>query len=128
MDKINARDQRSIELPLNSFVRRTQQTQALKALITSCDGLLSRKGRSRNWQLVIPESHRKLLIDKIYQATEPSWLWIAKSLAELAVDYQAGELLTFAKSRPSITVKALMIETGCTAAEARTVLDDIEWS
>lgn len=128
MNNTNALPGKNIELALNSFVRRTQQTQSLKALIESCDGMLSRIGRSRNWKLVIPDCHRKELVDKIYQSDEPSWLWLAKSLAESTTSYPAGELLAYAKQHPSTTVKTLMIETGCTAGEARAVLDELEWS
>lgn len=117
-----------IQLPLNSFVRRTQHTYELKALITSTGGKLTRKGRSRNWQLILPRENKKTLIDKIYQADEKSWLWVAKLLAQEKVSYEKEDLLEILKNSPSMTITELMSLTNCTASEARKALDNQEWS
>ena len=117
----------AIELTLNSFVRRTQQTNKLKGIIKSYDATLSRKGRSRNWILSIPVRHKKDLITKLYEANESSWLWVAKLLSEQSSTYNLEQLLSIAQQTPAITVTELIHLTDCTLAEARKVLDELEW-
>jgi len=100
----------------------------LKALIGTCDGKLSRKGRSRNWCLEISLSQSKRLLDLIYQGNEPSWLWLAKLLSELKFSQTAEILVEIVSNDPNITVSKLMSMTACSASEARNAIDLIEWT
>lgn len=127
MDKTCDIQSDQIELTLNSFVRRTQNTKQLKALLTSCQGTLSRHGRSRNWTLQLPAEKRRMMINQLYEANEPSWLWLAKKLASQRISLQPSELHKFIKDNPSITINELMEQTNCSAKEARIALDDFEW-
>jgi predicted HTH transcriptional regulator len=114
-------------LELNGFVRRSHNTTVLKELIQSFGGKLSRKGRSRNWRLEISHKQSKKLVVAIYQHNEPSWLWVAKLLAELKVSNDQETLLDITKENPSITTKELIAMTDCSVAEARKAIDLIEW-
>jgi hypothetical protein len=120
------RDQRSLQL--NSFVRRSRNTDTLKALIIECGADLSRKGRSRNWRLTISLIQSKILVGQIYQSDEPSWLWLAKLLSELKGSYDQSMLVEIARSSPSISVSELISKTDCSASDARQALDTVEWS
>ncbi len=127
MDKTSAPKPGLLELPLASFVRRCQQTNQLKALIKASGGKLTRKGRSRHWLLSLPHQQKSELISRLYQSEEPSWLWLAKALAESKRSYSFEELLNLAKQEPSITLNELMSLTDCTISQARRVLDELEW-
>jgi len=117
-----------IEVPLPGFARRTDRTSDLKLLIKSSGVLLSRKGRSRNWELRANIEQLIQLSMKINQSNEESWHWVAKRLAEYKPSLSSGELHRIAKQYSTITVSELVALTDCTIGEARRVIDDIEWN
>ncbi|MFT4928146.1 MAG: hypothetical protein ACI8WB_004263 [Phenylobacterium sp.] len=112
---------------LNSFVRRTQNTDQLKALMKATGAKLGRKGRSRNWLLQADAEQLRQIIEQIYQQDEPSWLWLAKWLTENQLPTSFADLLQIIKNHPGITVKQLMGLTDCTIVEARAALDEAEF-
>ena len=69
-----------VKIILNGFVKRTQNTEMLKEGIKSTGATLSRKGRSRNWQLQADHNQIRKITTLIYQSEEDSWLWLAKKL------------------------------------------------
>ena len=114
-------------IALNSFVRRTEQTPKLKALICDCGGSLSRQGRSRNWVLTISSQQAIALRKAIEEARQPSWLWLANLLTKEQQPLTEAEIKTLATEHWPITVSELMSLSDCTLAEARKVIDEIEW-
>jgi len=112
---------------LNSFIRRTDNTHALKILISSTGAKLSRKGRSRHWLLEVNRQQSIELISLISQSKHESWYWLVKKLDEQKHNYSFDELLSLAKSQSSLTVTQLMLMSDCTLAEARKVIDLLEW-
>ncbi len=114
---------------LNSFVRRTDNTDGLKALIKATGAQLTRKGRSRNWLLGVNSQQRQQIIEQLSQADdETSWQWLAKLLIDTREPTSFAELLSIISNDPAITVKQLMALTDCTIGQARAALDEIEWS
>ncbi|MEH6345970.1 MAG: ribosome recycling factor family protein [Bermanella sp.] len=112
---------------LNGFVKRTLNTDALKAGIKSTGATLTRKGRSRNWILEADSEQIRQIINLISQSGEDSWLWVGKKLYEYRPKLSRAELKKIAKRDPSMTVAQLTLLADCTLIDARTVLDEIEW-
>ncbi|WP_448211152.1 ribosome recycling factor family protein [Colwellia sp. MEBiC06753] len=100
---------------------------ALKAQIRGLGCELSRVGRSRNWQLIASKTQVITIIGLIEQADEQSWLWLAKHLRNQQEAITQDELMSFAKQQPGITVNQLMAKTDCTVAQARRVIDELEF-
>jgi len=100
---------------------------ALKAQIRIIGCELNRVGRSRNWKLVANRDHVYQIIDFVENAQEPSWLWLAKFLKKQQEDITQEELVHIAMKDKDITVNQLMARTDCTAAQARRVIDEIEF-
>lgn len=119
---------RPFEITLNSFVRRTEHTHTLKALVLEVGAALSRKGRSRNWQLSLTAEQAIQLRQTIESAGQPSWLWLAKALHHESPALDANALRTIAQKHWPITVTKLIALTDCTSAQARTVIDALEWA
>jgi len=115
-----------INLP--SFLRKSLRAFALKSLIRSYGVDLYRVGRSRNWQMKATSEQLINIIEAIESADEPSWLWLAKNLKKERASFTYDALLSIAKKNSGITVNELVSKTDCTVAEARKVLDDLEWS
>ena len=116
------------KIPLSSLVRRTANTEALKTYIKACGATLSRKGRSRNWVLRANNVQIRHIIEIINRSGEDSWQWMAKKLAENMPPTSRDEILGLAKQNPAITVMQLVIASDCSPAEAREVLDALEWT
>jgi len=116
-----------VQIVLNAFVRKTINSDALKALIRSTGAKLTRKGRSRNWQLQSNNEQTLQIVRLIYQSGENSWFWLAKKLNETRPQLNHAELLQIARKEPMITVTELISLTDCCIADARKVLDEIEW-
>ena len=116
-----------IEVHLNSFVRRTSNTNELKRRIISTGATLCRKGRSRNWRLSADTEQLQQIIDIIYSSAEDSWIWLAKTATQSRPLMSHEDLLTEAKKKPAITVNELVASSHCSTAEARAVLDELEW-
>lgn len=115
------------KITLNGLARRTSNTEQLKACIRSTGAQLTRKGRSRVWLLVADNSQIKQISDFIYQSGEDSWFWIPKKINEAKPQLSMDELREVAREHMGITVSQLTSLTDCTLAEARIVLDEIEW-
>ena len=114
-----------INLP--SLLRKVIKAYALKAGIRDCGCELYRIGRSRNWQLKATFEQIEAIIDFILTSEEPSWQWLAAFLASQRQTLSHDELIRIAKITPSITVNQLMARTDCTIAQARKVIDELEW-
>lgn len=116
-----------ISLVLTGFVRRTEHTSQLKALLKASGAQLSRQGRSRNWALVIKAQQVIAVRKAIEEAGQPSWLWLAKKLTSEYPHLSQDELKQFAIQHWPVTVSKLMSLTDCTLAEARLAIDEVEW-
>ena len=116
-----------ITIRLNGFVRRTQNTEELKAAITSVGATLKRKGRSRNWLLNASREQLQQIILLINQSEQESWLWIVKSIRENRPPLTRQELLDIVKENPHMTVSQLVSLTDCQLSEARKVFDAVAW-
>jgi len=114
-----------INLP--SLLRKVIKAYALKAGIRDCGCELYRIGRSRNWQLKATFEQIEKIIDFILTSEEPSWQWLASYLANQRQTLSHDELIRIAKIKPDITVNQLMARTDCTIAQARKVIDELEW-
>jgi len=112
---------------LNSLVRRTNQTHKLKALFKSVGATLCRKGRSRNWTLLINTDQIEAITSLIRESEENTWLWVVKIISDNKRAWSIIELFDYAKKNRSITVTSLMSESDCTLSEARKTIDALEW-
>ncbi|WP_448564375.1 ribosome recycling factor family protein [Thalassotalea ganghwensis] len=115
------------QIVLPSFLRRILKAYALKAEIRAQGCELQRIGRSRNWLLKATNEQLIAIIDIIETANEDSWLWLGKLLRTHQESFSHQQLLAIAQKRPTITVTELMHVTNCTLAQARRVLDELEW-
>ncbi len=113
-------------IPLPSFLRRTLKADTLKNFIRNLGCQLTRKGRSRNWQLKADFTQLQAIISFIEQEREPSWLWLAKRLKAEYQDLSHENLLSLAAQLDNITIRSIMANTDCTLAQARKVLDALE--
>ena len=116
-----------LEIQLNSFVRRVEQANELKALIKSSGATLSRKGRSRNWRLQGNWPQFQNIIEQIQLTEEPSWQWVINTLSSCKPKPQITDLVKIVKSNPNITQQQLISQTDCTKVEARKAFDIVEW-
>ena len=114
-------------ITLPSFLRRVLKAYALKALIREQGCEISRIGRSRNWQLKATFEQLEQTIGLIEQSKEKSWQWLATHLSKQRKNLGFDMLLTIAQKKPEITVSELMQRTDCTIAEARRVIDTLEF-
>jgi len=114
----------TINLP--SFLRRTMKAYALKAKVREVGCLLTRIGRSRNWQIKANMSQIQSIVTFIEQDGEPSWLWLAKLLRKEYQHLSHEALISLANRQKNITVASLMSQTDCTIAQARKVIDELE--
>ncbi|SEK35367.1 Ribosome recycling factor [Colwellia chukchiensis] len=112
---------------LPSFLRRVLRAYALKSLIRAQGCELNRIGRSRNWQLKASFEQLEATIAAISDSEEPSWQWLATHLAKQSKNLAFDVLVGIAKKKPGITVSELMQRTDCTIAQARRVIDTIEF-
>ena len=100
---------------------------AIKAIIRSQGAELSRIGRSRNWQLYANFEQMTDIARLIEESDEPTWHWVAKLLRSQHVNLCHSALLIIAKKNSGITINELMAKTDCTLAQARKVIDELEW-
>jgi hypothetical protein len=114
-------------IALPSFLRRVLKAYALKALIREQGCEISRIGRSRNWQLKATFQQLEQIISLIEQSEETSWQWLAILLSKQRKNLGFDMLLTIAQKKPEITLSELMQRTDCTIAEARRVIDTLEF-
>ena len=116
-----------LDIQLNSFVRRVEQANELKALIKSSGAMLSRKGRSRNWRLQGTWPQFESIYDQIQLTEEPSWQWVIELLKSHQPKPQMTDLVEIVKNNPNITQQQLISQTGCRLVEARKAFDVVEW-
>lgn len=116
-----------IILNLKGFVQRTKKTNQLKLLFKSSGATLTRKGRSRNWQVSVKPEQMIRISQEIELACEPSWLWISKQISDRKLNFSFEELLRIAKENLPVTVTSLVSMTDCTISEARKAIDYLEW-
>lgn len=114
----------TINLP--AFLRRTTNSNTIKAYIRQQGCELSRIGRSRNWQLKANFSQLQTIVTFIEHENEPSWLWLVKHLRKEYPQLTHENLVTLASFLNPLTITALMAKTDCTLAQARKVLDEVE--
>jgi len=114
-------------ITLPSFLRRVLKAYALKSLIRAQGCELNRIGRSRNWQLKASFEQLEATISVIEESAEPSWQWLATHLSKQNKNLAFEMLVSIAKKKPGITVSELMQRTDCTIAQARRVIDTIEF-
>lgn len=114
-------------ITLPSFLRRVFKAYALKAAIRETGANLHRIGRSRHWQLKASFEHIEAIVELVESADEDSWLWVAKLLRQQHQHLTHDMLLNIAKKNVDITVNQLMAKTDCTIAQARKVIDELEW-
>ena len=118
---------KEITIVLPSFLRRVMKAYALKAKMRAIGCQLNRIGRSRNWRLIATAEQINQVVHFIESEGEDSWLWLAKKLRQENDKLSHEHLLFIAKKNDNITVNELMSLTDCTVAEARKVIDELEW-
>ncbi|MFD2165957.1 ribosome recycling factor family protein [Thalassotalea euphylliae] len=112
---------------LPSFLRKTMKAYALKSEIRAIGCELNRIGRSRNWKLSADKYQLQNIIEFIEQSNEDSWQWLAKHLRKQQESLTHDDLMFIAKQNAGITVNQLIAKTDCTAAQARRVIDELEF-
>lgn len=115
-------------ITLPSFLRRVLKAYAIKTLIREQGCELNRIGRSRNWQLKATFEQLEQTISVIEASKEASWQWVATHLSKQRKNLGFDMLVSIALKKPGITVTELMQRTDCTIAEARRVIDTIEFA
>jgi len=116
-----------IQIILPSFLRRVMRAYAIKALMRSTGCELNRIGRSRNWQLKATLEQLEKIVTLIESSDEDTWQWVAERIRKHHQSYTFESLMRIAKYKPGITVNELVAKTDCTVAEARKVIDELEW-
>ncbi|WP_063374222.1 ribosome recycling factor family protein [Pseudoalteromonas luteoviolacea] len=115
------------DIQLNSFVRRVEKKDELKALIKSSGAKLNRKGRSRHWRLQGNWQQFEIIIQHAHIKEEPSWQWVIEKLNGYKPKPQMDELVSIVKRNPAITLQKLIAQTDCTLIEARKAFDIAAW-
>lgn len=114
-------------ITLPSFLRRVLKAYALKSLIRAQGCELNRIGRSRNWQLKATFEQLEQTVYLIEQSEEVSWQWVAVHISKQRKNLGLDMLLAIAQKKTGITISELMQRTDCTIAEARKVIDILEF-
>jgi hypothetical protein len=112
---------------LHSFLQKSINAFALKSLIRSTGAELQRIRRSRHWKLKATPWQLTQIVQALNDQNQPSWSWLAKLLTEHVEVMSEQELIRIAQHYPNITVNQLVAKTGCTIAQARRVIDIVEW-
>ncbi len=99
---------------------------ALKSFIRAQGCELQRIGRSRNWRLKANFEQIQAIVSEIESQDEPSWLWVAKLLRQKHLLLTHNTLLSMANKQGHVTVNSVLVHTGCTIAQARKVIDELE--
>ncbi|PME32032.1 hypothetical protein BCV39_05335 [Vibrio sp. 10N.286.55.E10] len=109
-------------VPLNSFVHRVSDKGQVMANAAECGCQLKRVRRSRNWLLVAQEDQ---LVEFKTMLTHEKDGWIV-----IAIDKVLPKpvvcLASLLAATPSMTVAQLVMESGCSMAEARRAIDEHE--
>ncbi|UUO24767.1 hypothetical protein FGD67_17245 [Colwellia sp. M166] len=115
-------------ITLPAFLRRVLKSSVLKSLIREQGGELNRIGRSRNWQLNASFEQIEAIITAIEASEEQSWQWLVTHLSKQHKNLSFDMLISIVDKKPGITVSELMLRTDCTIAEARRVIDTLEFA
>ncbi|WKY60000.1 ribosome recycling factor family protein [Vibrio sp. SNU_ST1] len=109
-------------VPLNSFVHRVSDKSQVMASADECGCQLKRVRRSRNWLLVAQE-HQLVEFKMMLTHEKDGWIGIAidKVLPKPVVC-----LASLLAATPAMTVAQLVMESGCSMAEARRAIDEHE--
>ncbi|MEZ9699505.1 ribosome recycling factor family protein [Vibrio sp. 10N.261.46.E12] len=109
-------------VPLNSFVHRVPDKTIIVQYAGACGCQLKRIRRSRNW-LLIGEEQQLLELKEHLSDEAHQWIVIAidKVLPKPVVC-----LASLLAATPSMTVAQLVMESGCSMAEARRAIDEHE--
>lgn len=113
---------------LPSFLRRAMRAFELKALVRQSGCELNRIGRSRNWRLTADREQMTAIIELVRASEEETWQWLVKLIEKERGSFTHAEILNLVKRNPGISVTELVILANCTIAEARTAIDEFEWS
>ena len=109
-------------VPLNSFVHRVSDKSQVMAHAAECGCQLKRVRRSRNWLLVAQE-HQLVELKTMLTHEKDGWIAIAiDKVLPKPVVCLASQLA----ATPSMTVAQLVMESGCSMAEARRAIDEHE--
>ncbi len=100
---------------------------AIKNIIRSTGAELSRIGRSRNWQLIANFEQMEQITALIEEENESTWHWVAILMRKQYSCLSHDALLMIAKKNSAITINELMAKTDCTVAQARKIIDELEW-
>ena len=115
------------QITLPSFLRRCLKAYAIKALIRSTKAELNRVGRSRNWQVTGNFEQLESISSLIQESEEESWQWVATLISKQRLTLTHEALIEIARKTEGMTINELMAKTDCTIAQARQVIDEIEW-
>ncbi|WNC67545.1 ribosome recycling factor family protein [Thalassotalea nanhaiensis] len=113
---------------LPSFLRRAMRAFELKALVRQSGCELNRIGRSRNWRLTADREQMTKIIELVRNSEEETWQWLVKLIEKERGSFTHTEILNLVKRNPGISVTELVVLANCTIAEARTAIDEFEWS
>lgn len=116
-----------LDIQLNSFVRRIDKANELKAQIKSSGAQLNRKGRSRHWRLQGDWPQFQNIIQQAQSFEEPSWQWVIETLKSNQPRPLITDLVEIVKNNPNITQQQLISQTNSTLVEARKAFDVVEW-
>lgn len=111
-----------LSITLNSFVHRVPDKTQVIALASQYGCHLKRIRRSRHWQLSGEENQLRLFSDQLEDETLQ---WINKAI-EKVVPKPKVALSQLLADNPAMTVGQLVLETGCSMAEARRAIDQHE--
>ncbi len=115
------------EIPLNSFVRRINKPDILKAVIKNSGARLTRVGRSRNWKISADLTQVEAILHQAQAEEEPSWQWFITQLSQYKPQLTVIDLVNIIKNEPLITLNQLMAKTDCSTSDARAAMDKVEW-
>lgn len=127
----NATQDESITVPLNSFLHRIDNKEALLALLGNYNAIASRVRRSRNWRLCGQYDDLYQIEKEIQLQNNAKWLWIAKQINLILSTIpppisRPSTPIEFLELEPNLTLAELLFKSGCTTQEARASIDEFE--
>ena len=109
-------------VPLNSFVHRVSDKSQVMANATECGCQLKRVRRSRNW-LLVAQDHQLIEFKALLIHKKDDWIAIA---IDKVLPKPVMCLASLLAATPTMTITQLVMESGCSMAEARCAIDDHE--
>ncbi|WP_299693756.1 ribosome recycling factor family protein [uncultured Vibrio sp.] len=110
-------------VPLNSFVHRVSDKSQVMAAAAECGCQLKRVRRSRHWILMAHQEHQ--LVEFKAMLTDDKDAWIVNAIDKV-LPKPVVCLASLLAATPSMTVAQLVMESGCSMAEARRAIDEHE--